>query len=728
MQVHLARVSLTPPRPPITMIGGADVNDAEDVRPSTRTTTPPSPAPPIAPPSPAQPTSLGRRLLGSIRALASHPAPPPAAAPKVGLGLLLHIMPDHPRLHPTPPASLSVSACEEGEDGNAAAAPPHAAASPVNRYRLADAAPTSALTNSRQWTSKRAPHLLQHLRPAADVAVREDQEAGLALVDGHGQDDQFCASGHLVGDKENVGEQQGAVQGQGTALVKDVAAAGDDQEEKACTGDQLRPGRDGDQERDAIHPRDGSTCCGIAAEDDQEKVEGRATDELGSAENDEDDDAVEDQEAVERGVDAREGEGAVGAAIDDQEEKTVQQCDTRELGTAENEGDDAEGNDQEAAEQGVIDTAMDDYSAVKDHQVVGQSVITGIEMHSTIHVQDQHKRADATVLSSEAVSAAVNGSDRRIGKQEKVKLPYPQRPGKLNCPFYMAKGSFSNGLSCHFHHPPLKAKPDGSWCPSEQGNHGVADTLELNGTGLHIREGAKNCTYYMRNGACRYGKRCYYNHPEHVSDAQFYAPTGWEDSTLKKSSDHHTIDDTSQLKKPSGYVTLDNTSYSTITLDHMPQQQQYPERPGQPDCRYYLQYGKCKFLSACMFHHPRDRLPVGWNPSGPAHSDQIGPALHGMPECPFYVKSGKCQFGSACEFRHPKYVCSTTEGALCHKTDLANDNFTRPENVVQKQEQTMYPERPGERRCLEYTRHGSCRFQMNCKYHHPADRLSWKRA
>jgi hypothetical protein len=36
--------------------------------------------------------------------------------------------------------------------------------------------------------------------------------------------------------------------------------------------------------------------------------------------------------------------------------------------------------------------------------------------------------------------------------------------------------------------PQLKAKPDGSWCPSEQGKHGAADILELNRIGLPIRE------------------------------------------------------------------------------------------------------------------------------------------------------------------------------------------------------------------------------------------------
>jgi hypothetical protein len=62
------------------------------------------------------------------------------------------------------------------------------------------------------------------------------------------------------------------------------------------------------------------------------------------------------------------------------------------------------------------------------------------------------------VSSSEVVSATANGSDGGIWKKEKVKLPirYPQRPGKLNCPFYMSSGSCSYGFSCQFHHPPVK--------------------------------------------------------------------------------------------------------------------------------------------------------------------------------------------------------------------------------------------------------------------------------
>ncbi|KAK6786896.1 hypothetical protein RDI58_015421 [Solanum bulbocastanum] len=30
----------------------------------------------------------------------------------------------------------------------------------------------------------------------------------------------------------------------------------------------------------------------------------------------------------------------------------------------------------------------------------------------------------------------------------------------------------------------------------------------------------------------------------------------------------------------------------------------FPERPGQPECHYYMKYGDCKFGSSCKYHHP----------------------------------------------------------------------------------------------------------------------------
>lgn len=34
----------------------------------------------------------------------------------------------------------------------------------------------------------------------------------------------------------------------------------------------------------------------------------------------------------------------------------------------------------------------------------------------------------------------------------------------------------------------------------------------------------------------------------------------------------------------------------------------FPERPGQPECQFYMKTGDCKFGAVCKFHHPRERV------------------------------------------------------------------------------------------------------------------------
>ncbi|KAF2906500.1 hypothetical protein DAI22_12g022200 [Oryza sativa Japonica Group] len=35
---------------------------------------------------------------------------------------------------------------------------------------------------------------------------------------------------------------------------------------------------------------------------------------------------------------------------------------------------------------------------------------------------------------------------------------------------------------------------------------------------------------------------------------------------------------------------------------------QYPERPGEPFCRYYMKFGECKHMTFCKYNHPKDRF------------------------------------------------------------------------------------------------------------------------
>lgn len=49
---------------------------------------------------------------------------------------------------------------------------------------------------------------------------------------------------------------------------------------------------------------------------------------------------------------------------------------------------------------------------------------------------------------------------------------------------------------------------------------------------------------------------------------------------------------------------------STVPLGFYALQREnlFPERPGQPDCQFYMKTGDCKFGAVCKFHHPRERL------------------------------------------------------------------------------------------------------------------------
>ncbi|BFG41234.1 hypothetical protein CerSpe_275080 [Prunus speciosa] len=58
-----------------------------------------------------------------------------------------------------------------------------------------------------------------------------------------------------------------------------------------------------------------------------------------------------------------------------------------------------------------------------------------------------------------------------------------------------------------------------------------------------------------------------------------------------------------------------------------------PERPGEPDCPYFIKTQRCKFGMRCKFNHPKDKLAAA-----------------------FYLKAGQCKFGATCKVRHPKDI------------------------------------------------------------------------
>ncbi|WVZ60141.1 hypothetical protein U9M48_010199 [Paspalum notatum var. saurae] len=648
---------------------------------------------------------------------------------------------------------------------------------------------------------------------------------------------------------------------------------------------------------------------GIPVEDQNEEVEqsagdeSRATKEKNAVEDNNEEvdqeDAIDKHDATKYGdgVESQEEEDVVVpdqgvdviSVLNEDTCNLVVQCTSDQLRTTTD--DNAAENPEVAEQEGVISTLGAPKVSISMES--REDIVIAEQVEDDVSVQYQDKGVDQCTSDQPRTTIHDNAAEDQEVHRENIgdSAGYPQKPGKLNCRFYMSTGRCSYGPSCHFNHSlfsPLQMKPklELSSFPSEQRDHEV-EFLELNRVGLPIREGARKCTYYMRNGTCRYGKKCCYNHPEQVLDTQLHTPTGWDDTNLqssphsKKSPEHATIDDndvssgsgilppniirmllpcqnvppcteekemkvkkdpewSSALDDSDGCCSADSSDGPLCKQEHMDyperpecpfllkfgnckfsssckyyhpkdkfpsryhpedkfpskyharerlpsryhpktdptlaeeltvypdrpgepecpfyvktgsckfgtnckfhhpkdltpslqdsaspkrsvaanehhpaagttlqncmyQQQKYPERPGQPDCRYYMQFGKCKFQSACIFNHPKDILSSGWHPA----------------ECPSYMKTGTCQFGSACEFHHLKDRYSSKGDG----TDYEHDLVTKSEIVLQQHEQTMYPERPGEPECPHYMKHGYCKFQMRCRFHHPAECLLTK--
>ncbi|KAH0853426.1 hypothetical protein HID58_093201 [Brassica napus] len=76
-----------------------------------------------------------------------------------------------------------------------------------------------------------------------------------------------------------------------------------------------------------------------------------------------------------------------------------------------------------------------------------------------------------------------------------------------------------------------------------------------------------------------------------------------------------------------------------------------PERPGEPECAYYMKTGGCKFGSDCKFHHPRHR-----ETHIPGLSSFSHPSQPGNPVCASYYYTGNCSSGATCMFDHPSSI------------------------------------------------------------------------
>ncbi|EPS73916.1 hypothetical protein M569_00840, partial [Genlisea aurea] len=76
---------------------------------------------------------------------------------------------------------------------------------------------------------------------------------------------------------------------------------------------------------------------------------------------------------------------------------------------------------------------------------------------------------------------------------------FPERPGALDCSYFLRTGTCAYGRNCRYNHPRSR-------------NH--VSVLREAADELPERPGAIDCAYYLRTGFCKYGGGCKYNHPK----------------------------------------------------------------------------------------------------------------------------------------------------------------------------------------------------------------------
>lgn len=375
--------------------------------------------------------------------------------------------------------------------------------------------------------------------------------------------------------------------------------------------------------------------------------------------------------------------------------------------------------------------------------------------------------------------------------------PYPERPGVADCTYYSRTGSCGFGMNCRFNHPPNRKQVPPSGEPPEKAgqfecqfylkgtckfgtsckfNHcndkaESAGQAQFNFLGLPIRQGEKECPFYMRIGSCKYGVACKFNHPEPTVEGMAPPVSNFPIDAITRSSlessfempyspghlprpsprtphvpsahlQEHTVNMHAMNPPPPhgmppmrGWNTDSQGPANTLSSSeaklpigmsfmNTQTEQAFPERPGQPECQHYLRTGECKFGATCRYHHPKRT----------EHSSTCMPGQMGIPlqsgPVRSFPSSEEKKYYPGVDFLNNSTQCSDRSESIKQTVFPRTAPFsseTMPLPVMQTQasvtQKQTFSERPGQPDCPYFLKTGECRFGVTCQYHHPKERF-----
>ncbi|ONM31063.1 Zinc finger CCCH type domain-containing protein ZFN-like 1 [Zea mays] len=291
------------------------------------------------------------------------------------------------------------------------------------------------------------------------------------------------------------------------------------------------------------------------------------------------------------------------------------------------------------------------------------------------------------------------------GFGERCRYNHPRDRGGTE--YYLKTGTCKFGSNCKYHHP----KQDGS-----------VQSVILNNNGFPLRPGEKECSYYMKTGQCKFGSTCKFHHPEFggipvtpgiypaLQSASVPSPltyaSNWQMGRSPAVPGSYIAGSYTPMVLPSGMVPLQGWSPYPAPVNHVAsggaqqtiqagplygighhgsstaiayggtylpyssstgqssnnhQEHGFPERPGQPECQYYMRTGDCKFGTTCKYNHPQD-----WSTSKSNYmfSHLCLPLRPGAQPCTYYAQNGYCRYGIACKYDHPMGTLGYSSSAL----------------------------------------------------------------
>uniref|UniRef100_A0A1J3GXN8 Zinc finger CCCH domain-containing protein 58 n=1 Tax=Noccaea caerulescens TaxID=107243 RepID=A0A1J3GXN8_NOCCA len=233
-------------------------------------------------------------------------------------------------------------------------------------------------------------------------------------------------------------------------------------------------------------------------------------------------------------------------------------------------------------------------------------------------------------------------------------MGFPLRPGEKECSYYMRTGQCKFGSTCRFHHP----VPAGVHAPSQQQQQQQLSSGQAMYPSLQSQTVPSSQQYGVVLA----------RQPQLLPGSYVQSPYGYSQMVLppgmvpypgfnpyQASVSAIPSPGTQQSVGSSSVYGIAPLSPSAPAYQSGPsstgvsnKEQSFPQRPGQPDCQYFMRTGDCKFGSSCRYHHPLEAASLK-----AITLSYIGlPLRPGVTQCTHFAQHGICKFGPACRFDH----------------------------------------------------------------------------